>query len=412
MPKTNWSGNLSYSSDVIDVESVEQLQEVVTGHKQVKVVATGHTFNDIADSSVALVSLHKMNHILKINDYERTVTIEAGVRYGELAIALHQAGYALHNLASLPHINVVGACMTGTHGSGMQNGNLATAVTAIEFMDAEDNLIYAEVENKIFNGMIVNLGAIGIITKMTLKIEPTYDVRQTVFLDLPMADFLTNFEEVMSAGYSVSAFTDWQSDNIQQIWVKQKANETPITDLFGATQATRNYHPIAEISPDNSTLQLGELGAWHERLPHFQLDFMPSKGDELQSEYFVSREHAIEAIEALQSIGEMMQDVLLVSEIRCIAGDNLWMSPCYQRDSAAFHFTWQQNWSAVRDVLVEIERVLEPFAPRPHWGKLFTMSSATIQSLYPRFNNFRELVLENDAQGKFRNRYLSTLLDQ
>ena len=216
----------------------------------------------------------------------------------------------------------------------------------------------------------------------------------------------------MSLGYSVSAFNDWQGDTINQLWIKSKdIKRLSTTNLLSdATPATRNYHPIDDVSPENCTLQQGVWGDWHERLPHFRMEFSPSKGNELQSEYFIDRAFAVDAISALQAIGDMINPVLLASEMRCIASDELWLSPCYQQDSMAFHFTWQQNWDAVRPVLLAMEKALAAFSPRPHWGKLFTMPIASIRDSYPKFDDFQKLVQSYDPQGKFRNRYLDELL--
>ncbi|MGB7340636.1 MAG: FAD-binding protein [Phototrophicaceae bacterium] len=412
MSATNWSGNLTYSTNPRDIHSIEQLKDHIHTADHVKVIGSRHSFNDIADSSSLLLSLQHLNQIVEIDSEKQTVTVEAGIRYGDLALALNQAGYALHNLASLPHISVVGACATGTHGSGVHNGNLATAVAGLSFITGTGEQVHLNRADNadIFSGLVVNLGALGIVTHITLDIMPTYQVQQNVYVDLPIEQLKQNFDEIMALGYSVSAFTDWQGDTVNQLWIKSKDDAPLALDALDAIPATRNYHPIDDVSPENCTVQQGIWGDWHERLPHFQMAFSPSKGDELQSEYFVDRAVAAQAISALQSIGDIIKPVLLVSEIRCIAADDLWLSPCYQRDSMAFHFTWQQDWNAVRDVLLAIEQALAPFAPRAHLGKLFTMPIADIRASYAKFSDFQQLVQLYDPHGKFQNRYLKALL--
>src|SRR5204863_2368571 len=178
-------------------------------------------------------------------------------------------------------------------------------------------------------------------------------------------------------------------------------NLTTENNFYGAKPATKNLHPIAEISAENCTLQMGVPGPWHERLPHFKMGFTPSSGKELQSEYFVPRDLAYKAISAVEKLHEKITPHLLISEIRTIDADNLWMSPCYKQRSATIHFTWKQDWPAVKKLLPLIEEVLEPFSARPHWGKLFTTSAARLKSLYEKLPDFQQLVKDYDPTGKF-----------
>lgn len=412
MEYKNWAGNIVYStSSLHEAQSIEKIQELVRQSKQVSVLGSRHSFNTIADSSDTLISLKKMNHVLELNREQQTVTVEAGMRYGELANYLHGEGFALHNLASLPHISVIGACATATHGSGMRNANLATAVSAIEFINAKGDIInLSRIDGDIFNGAVINLGAWGIVTKLTLDIELTYNIRQNIFLDLSLTQLEQHFEEIMSSAYSVSLFTQWQNDVINQVWLKSRENEALPSDVYGTTPATHNYHPIADVNPENCTQQMNILGAWYERLPHFRMEFTPSMGDELQSEYFVPREHAVDAIRRLFEIGDSLSSLLLVSEIRCIASDNLWLSPCYQQDCVAFHFTWKQDWRVIQEVLPLLETTLAPFNPIPHWGKLFTMSPETMQSRYEKLPDFIEKSQKYDPEGKFKNDFVNKYL--
>jgi len=407
MVHKNWAGNLTYSTDTLhEPESIEQIQEVIRQANTVKVVGSRHSFNNIADTSDTLISLKNLDKI-ELNPDKQTVTIGGGVRYGELATYLHERGYALHNLASLPHISVVGACATATHGSGVKNGNLATAISGIEFIVGNGEFMTLSREDEQFNGVVVNLGAIGIVTGITLDVEPTYDVRQTVFLNLPFAQLSQNFEDIMGSAYSVSLFTHWQNETINQAWLKSRTEEDIPADFYGANAATENQHPIGGVSPVNCTQQLGIPGAWHERLPHFRMDFTPSNGEELQSEYFIARTHAVEAIQKLFEIGDVIAPQLLTSEIRCIAADELWMSPCCQQDCVAFHFTWKQEWDAVKEVLQQMEAALSPFNPIPHSGKLFAMQSQQLQSRYEKLPDFKALVKTYDPDEKFRNEFLA-----
>jgi xylitol oxidase len=346
-------------------------------------------------------------------DKERcTVIVEGGIRYGELSQALHAEGFALHNLASLPHISVAGACATATHGSGVGNKNLATAVSNMELVKADGEIITIsrEKDGDIFNGMVVGLGGFGVVTKLTLDIQPTFDVQQDIYENLPLHELENNFEEIMSSGYSVSLFTDWETEIVNQLWVKRVVKDgkklPALANSHGTTPAAKRMHPIAKISAENCTEQLGIPGAWQDRLPHFRMDHTPSSGEELQTEYFVAREDAYQALLAINSIREQVAPLLMISEVRTIAADDLWMSMCYKQDSVALHFTWKMDQPAVTKFLPVLEETLAPFHPRPHWGKVFTMSAAQLESRYERMQNFRQLLLQYDPQGKFRNAFL------
>lgn len=407
----NWAGNYFYNAAQIhEPEHIEQIQELVRQSSKVKALGTRHSFNDIADSPGDLISLRHFNKIIDLDPERHTVTVEAGVRYGELCRWLDSKGFALHNLASLPHISVAGACATATHGSGDRNKNLSSTVTEIEVVTASGELTVLSRNNDEFDGAIVNLGGLGIVTKLTLEISPSFQMQQDVYEALALADLEDHFDDVSSRGYSVSLFTDWKNATFTQVWVKQIARENVSIktdpELFGAKLATANLHPISSLSAENCTQQMGSCGPWYERLPHFRLEFTPSSGEELQSEYILPRQHALAAFHAIDGLRERIAPWLQVSEIRTIAADSLWMSPCYKRDCVAIHFTWKQDWEAVQRVLPMIEEQLAPFEARPHWGKLFTMPPAHLQSLYKKLPEFRQLLERYDPHGKFRNSFL------
>ncbi len=410
---TNWAGNVTYATDRLhEADSVEKVRTLVRAEKKLKVLGTRHCFNTIADSRYNLLSLKPMHEVGVIDPDARTVTVEAGITYGQLCPYLDGKGWALHNLASLPHISVAGACSTATHGSGEKNGNLATAVAGLEMVTAAGDVVKLspETDRDLFHGAVVGLGALGAITKVTLKLQPTYQVKQYVYENLPFDQMKEHFDEIQASGYSVSLFTDWQKHNVNELWIKSRVGGTEFgapAEYFGAKLATKNLHPIAEISAENCTEQMGVPGPWYERLPHFKMGFTPSAGKELQSEYFVPRQNAIDAILAVERLREQVSPHLLITEIRTIAQDDLWMSTCYQRPSVTIHFTWKPDWPAVQQVLPLIERELTPFAYRPHWGKLFTTDPAELRKKYERLRDFVELAKKYDPQGKFRNDFLN-----
>lgn len=415
MNKLNWAGNYRYSATELHTPvKVEEVQELVARSKQIKVLGTRHSFNSIADCTEGLLSLQNLNRVVALDTVRNKVTVEAGIRYGELGEYLYQHGYAIHNLASLPHITVAGACATASHGSGDRNGNLATIVDSIEIVQASGDLAVFSREQQNIEGAIVGLGGLGVVTRMTLDVIPTFQIRQDVYDNLPFEQLEEHFDDIYSHAYSVSLFTDWSSDHVNQVWLKQKVTDQIAIqaepEFFGAKLANSPRHPVPGHTAENCSEQMGIPGPSHERLAHFRMDFTPSAGEELQSEYFVPRHAAYQALCVINEIREQISPLLYISEVRTIAKDDLWMSPNYHQDSVAIHFTWKPNWEAVKQVLPVIEKQLAPFEARPHWAKLFTMQPELLKSLYEKLPDFQEMLLHCDPQGKFRNAFLNTYI--
>ena len=410
---TNWAGNYQFrAAEVRTPKSVEQLQELVSSSPRIRALGTRHSFNDLADSAGTLVSLVDREPEPRLNTERMTVSIAAGTRYGLLASWLNARGFALHNMGSLPHISVAGAVATGTHGSGNALGSLATAVSGLQVVTGEGHLLEVDRTHPQFDGMVVSLGALGIVTRVTLDIQPTFDMRQDVYADLPWVVALAEFEAITSSAYSVSLFTDWLGDALQLAWFKNRlpageSGSMPST-LFGALAATTETS-LAE-GKNNTTVQGGIPGPWSERLPHFRLDSTPSNGDELQTEFFVDRRTAPDALAAVRALGESIAPHLLITELRTVAADDLWLSPATGRPSLAIHFTWKNEPDAVAGLVPQIQAALAPFDARPHWGKWNTMTATDIEPLYPKLPEFVALAERMDPQHRFRNTYLERVL--
>ena len=418
--RTNWAGNHAYAAArLLEPESLEQLQEEIRTSRGLRMLGSRHSFNDIADTTGDQVSLRRMPRVFELDRVAGRVTVDGGVRYGEICGTLDGAGFALNNLASLPHISVAGACATATHGSGDRIGNLATVVSAMDVVTADGEVVALSRENDgdVFNGAVVSLGGLGAVTSLTLDLQPAFRMRQDLYEGLALAQVADHFDEITSAADSVSLFTDWRSPVVDQVWIKRRVPDGDTFDaadeFFGATKATVPIHPIRRMSAAACTEQLGVAVPWHERLPHFRMDHTPSSGSELQTEYLVPRAAAVEALLAIDAIRDRFSGLLQISEVRTIAADAFWMSTAFGRPSVAFHFTWLPDWEAVRLVLPILEAALARFEPRPHWGKLFTMAPEAVQAAYPRLPAFRALLRRHDPEGKFANAFLRrSVLDQ
>lgn len=412
MTLTTWAGNLAYHHRILHVPStVEQLQDLVASSGNIRALGTRHSFNDLADTTGDLVRLHGLPPQFDIDEQARTVTVSAGARYGTVAEELHRHGWALGNLASLPHISVGGAIATGTHGSGDRSRNLSAAVAGLDLVTADGTLRELRRGDPDFAGAVVGLGALGVVARVVLDVEPTYDVAQEVHLDLPWDAVLTDLDAVTGSADSVSLFTDWTGPTVPQVWRKTRvprgATFRPRAEFFGAAPATGPMHPLPGIDPVHCTQQLGVPGPWHERLPHFRLAFTPSNGDELQSEYLLPRHRAVEAITAMRELGTVLAPLLQVSEVRTVSGDDLWLSSAFSTDGTGvvgLHLTWRQRQPEVEAVLPRIEDALYPLGARPHWGKLFHTVDGAV--MWPRWADFRTLVGRVDPAGKFGNGFL------
>lgn len=412
MTGTNWAGNLTYRASALhEPTSLDELREVVSTAPLLRGLGSRHSFNPIADTTGVQVSVAGLPVVIEVDETARTVEVSAGLRYGELVEELDRAGWALHNLASLPHISVAGAIATGTHGSGDHNGSLASSVAGLEIVTADGSLLTVRRGDPDFDGMVVSLGRLGIVTRVVLDIVPTFQVRQDIFEGVPWDALTGQIDAITASAYSVSVFTDWD-DGGGQAWLKSRADVPPPPDFFGATPAVRAVHPLPHESAEFTTVQLGEPGPWWDRLPHFRLGFTPSHGEELQSEYLVPRFHAAAAIDAVRALGPRIRPLLFISELRTVAADDLWLSPSHDVDCLAIHFTWQMDVPAVGALLPVLDDALAPFAARPHWGKVFETSSERLDLAYPRIGEFRALAERLDPTGKLANEITSQWLDR
>jgi alditol oxidase len=403
-----WAGSHTYvARELRRPASVAELQSLVVAEPRLRALGSRHSFTDLADSPGVLVDVTGLPGAVEVDTGRRVARVPAGLRYGDLATALHQSGWALGAMASLPHISVAGAVATGTHGSGNTVGSLASAVAAVELVDGRGETVRLERGDADFAGAVVALGALGIVTCVELDVEPTYDVTQVVLEGLTWDALLSRVEEVTAAAYSVSVFTRWTGDEVGQVWLKERGVPSV---LDGTRPAPEQRHMIAGMGVENTTQQLGVPGPWHERLPHFRMGFTPSAGEELQSEYFVPRAVLAESLAAVRAIGAALEPELLVSEVRTIAGDDLWLSGAYGGDAAALHFTWARRPAAVLPLVDRLEEVLLPLGARPHWGKVFRAGADVVRPLYPRMDDFVALAGRLDPQARLHNDWTARVL--
>ena len=412
MDERNWAGNLTYRAEsLVSPRSLDELQSVVAGNHRVRALGSRHSFTRISDTDGVLVSLAALPDVgaVEVDAEAGTATVGAGAAYGAVGVELERRGLALGTLASLPHISVAGAVATGTHGSGDATGSLAAAVAGIEYVGADGELHTLRRGDADFDGSVVALGALGIVTRLTLDVEPTYAVRQDVFTGLSWSTVEQQFDAITATAHSTSMFTRFDDRGIRQAWFKSRTAGPP-TETFGGVAATGPVHMLDDAPTESVTDQTGVPGPWLDRLPHFRMEFTPSRGAELQSEYLLPRASGLAAVAELRRLADLMAPVLQVAEIRTVARDALWLSSSYDTDVVAFHFTWLLDEAAVYAVLPVIEAALLPLGARPHWGKCFVAKAAELAPLYPRWADFGRLRDQQDPERKFGNAFLDSVL--
>lgn len=405
----NWAEHVTFGAQSTHFpRRLDELREIVRHASRVRMAGARHSFNAIADTTGVLISLRRLERRIEIDPAARTVTVDGGITYAELCPVLDAAGWALANLASVPDFTVAGATATATHGSGSTHQNLAAAIAALEFITASGEQLVLQRGEPEFDGAVVGLGALGVITALTLDLVPRFELRQDVFHGLDFDAVTEGFETLMASAYSVSLFTHWAGDRVDQAWLKSLPDAQPPASLHGGRPALGESSPVMGRDPAGTTAQLGVPGPSYERLPHARIGALPAVGTEFQAEYFVARRHGPAAMHAIRRIEAALHPALVVSEIRTIAADPFWLSTNHGEDSVGLHFSLARDWTMVKGALAAIETALAPFAPRPHWGKLFVMAPADIRSRYPRLADFRALAARHDPDGKFRNAFLDT----
>lgn len=412
--RTNWAGNVAFRAGALHAPTtVDELRRVVTRSRRLRPLGTGHSFSPVADGDGAQVTVARLPRARELDSDRQRVRVEAGATYGDLAAWLHARGWALGNMGSLPHISVGGAVATGTHGSGDRSGCLATSVSGMDLVTADGDLLRLDRGDPRFAGSVVALGALGVVVSLDLDVQPSYDVAQVVYEDLAPDALIGAVDRVLAAATSVSICTDWREPVRFRVWTKQRTDaseDAVLPETLGAVPADGPRHLIAGVSPEHCTEQLGRPGPWHERLPHFRAEFTPSAGDELQSEYLLPRHSAADALTAVAGVGPQLAGAAQVCEIRSVRGDDLWLDPAYGRDSVAVHATWVSDPERALPAVAVLERALQPYAARPHWGKVFSLSPEFVRSSYPRAADFRALARELDPAGTFRNEMLDRYL--
>ena len=408
--RRNWSDTIDLGGRVATPRSTAEVAEHVRGADRALALGSAHSFSPVAVTP----GLHIDTAALPadVDVIGTTATVSAGMTYATLGRELHSRGFALAAMASLPHITVGGAIATGTHGSGDAIGTLSSAVSGIEIVTADGDVRWVRRGvDPDFGAWVVGIGALGVVTRVELEVEPTYGVAQTVFAGLDLDVVEADFDAVFGSATSVSVFTRWRPEPDAQLWLKRRIDREgpwPGGPAFGVPPRDDPLHPLEQLDPVHCNPQLGQPGPWHERLPHFRAEFTPSAGDEIQAEYLLPRSQAARAIRRLRPLHARITPLLHVTEIRTMHADDLWLSPAYAVDTVGIHFTWHRD-ERIFEVLPAIEEVLLPLGARPHWGKVSVATPEQLHTAYPRLTDFLRLREQVDPQGRFCGPFVTRL---
>jgi xylitol oxidase len=407
----NWSDTVDLRGTVATPRSTAEVAELVRGADRVLALGSAHSFSPVAVTPGLHIETAALPADIAVNG--TTVTVSAGMTYATLGRELHARGLGLAAMASLPHITVGGAMATGTHGSGDAIGTLSSAVTGIEIVTAGGDVRWVRRGvDPDFGAWVVSIGALGVVTRVEMEVEPTYEVAQTIFAGLDLDVVEADFDAVFGSATSVSVFTRWRPEPDAQLWLKRRIDREgpwPGGPAFGVPPRDDPLHPLEQLDPVHCNPQRGQVGPWHERLPHFRAEFTPSAGDEIQAEYLLPRTHAVEAIRAVRALHARITPLLHVTEIRTMRADDLWLSPAYSVDTVGIHFTWHRD-ERIFEVLPAIEEMLLPLGARPHWGKVSVASPEQLHSAYPRLTDFLRLREQVDPQGRFCGPFVTRLM--
>jgi xylitol oxidase len=427
---SNWGGNFRFSTT--DIRFPRSLDEVVDAVKEgapkstpggvgppvkhLRALGSRHSFSKIADTAEMLVSLSAMNRILAVNPGSATeaptITVEGGAIYTDVTPFVEFIGAAFHNQLTLSEVSVAGSINTGAHGTGITNGILATQVRSVELVLANGTVTtLRKGVDAAFPAAVVGLGAFGVVTKVELEMQASYQMTQHVFLNLPFTTLTDQFDTIMSSAYTVQAWTDWSDPtNFNQVWVGDRdddaADFSTAPAFYGATRAPAQVTPVAALPPTYVVPQ-GVAGPWNERLVCYRLGLSGFNGDEIQSEYILPITNAKAALEAIAALATQIAPLCYVSVVRTIAADDFWLSPAYGRDSVAIHFTWKPQLDAVVALLPTIESALAGLDAVPHWGKFFTMAPSVFLQRYDKLAEWKATAAAYDPSGRFRNAFLN-----
>lgn len=421
----NWAKNLKYNvAHYYQPQNEAELISVIKNNKKIKVIGTGHSWSNIHETQDAMLNLDLYNKILSINKEKKTVCVQAGIKIWQLNEQLDKEGLALINLGSIDQQSIAGAVSTSTHGSGINFQILGSQILEFSLIKAngEKIIINKEKDLDLFKACVVNLGALGIISEIVLKVTDAYNLHDYT-TTVPFDTVIANLEQYLSEN---DHFKMWWLPPTNEVVVytykrtQEAVNDSKFRQILQerilSVYIYRFVVFIAKIFPFlakfmNKLLTQNMSGPLDRIEKSYKVFIVPEPPLHRETEWSFDIKNAKEILSAYKKfITENKYNLNFIQEIRFTKGDDFWLSACYERDSLwlGLYAYEHENWDKV---LLEYETFARNFNGRPHWGKEFTRDKNYLKQQYPKYEDFIKLKNEMDPNGKFDNAYLNELFN-
>jgi len=426
---TNWGKTQTCNpSGTAKPKSESDIRETVLNaarsNKTVKVVGAGHSFTDIACTDGVMVSLDDYGEVLNVDKEKGTITVQAGIRLRDLNEALAREGLGMSNLGDIAYQSIAGSISTATHGTGRNFGNIPSFVTELTMVLADGSVqrFSPEVDETAFRAAQVGLGALGILSTVTLKCEPAFNLR-AVEDATPLDDVLANLDDLIGRN---EHFEFYWFPHTTAAWTKQNNRTTdPPTprrrwkefqnDIIMSNVAFGAVCRVGRLRPKmipTLTQKLVAPGVGRiRRVARSDLVYTsPRLVRFSEMEYAIPRENAREAVEGIRKLIDANGfNVNFPIEFRVVKSDDILLSPAHGRETCyiAVHMYQKMDY---KPYFKAVEELMMGFGGRPHWGKLHFRTAADLKPAYPRWDDFIAVRNTLDPKGRFRNAYLDRVL--
>jgi len=409
----NWSGSQSSAAQIFKPRHINELQDLLKSQANICAVGAGHSFSPLAKTDEVLLNLDQFKGIVAFNQEKTQCTVQAGTRLYDLGKDLAPIHQALINQGDIDQQSLAGAISTGTHGTGVNLPCISAFVEGFELLTADAELLQCDRQQNvdIFYAGRVALGSFGILTKITLQNRPRYKLKERIQL-CSLKDIFTHIGQWKHQHRHIEFWAFLHSDQVMlktldetedDIQPRQESWPSEDTLLTLCSELTRLF-------PSTNPYLQKLLGVFVK--PTCYVDWSSRIFPTPRQTKFNEMEYQLPVEQGLQCLDEILHvfrkqqvPMFFPIEFRYVKGDDIWLSPFYQRDSVSIsiHQFYKQDYHAIFDL---VEPILQKYQGRPHWGKLHSMTAASLCDLYPKWNDFMTLRQQLDPQQKWLNAYL------
>lgn len=423
---SNWSGSVTCKPrEVVTPTSIQDLARVVgqiaRDGRGVRVTGSGHSFTPLVQTDDAMISMAGLQGITAVDEQAGAVTVLGGERLKSLGDDLLKRGLAQENLGDIDVQTITGAISTGTHGTGVRFGNLATQVIGLTLVTASGDILELSPQHEpdLFKAAQISLGALGVIASVTLRVVPAKRLRYQTRRE-SLESVLTNLERYKQENSHFEFFwlpyTPWTQAKFTNETAQQPSGSNLWTEFNRVVMENGVFWALSEgarIAPPLSKT-VSAISAWGIA-PTTAVDYSHRLFATPRAVRFQEMEYNVPAERFGDVMGELREliarrgyHVHFPIECRFVKGDDIWLSPAYQRDSAylAAHMYKGMRYE---DYFHDVEQIYQRYGGRPHWGKMHTLNAATLAERYPRWADFQRVRASLDPQGVFLNDYLRRL---